>query len=148
MSDEIEFRGGFHIRKDSGQDIQFEHTTKPTTFKADLTASVPKGPTPGSITATVAGVNVDLSQLTTPGFCWIMNHDPTNYVEYGIWDPEGSKFYPLGELGPMEFVPLKLSRNIQREYMTGTGTTGADTNRLRIKANTASCEVSVNAFER
>jgi hypothetical protein len=105
------------------------------------------GPTPGAIAVTTAGVDVDLSGLTTPGWCEIRNLDATNFVTYGIWDPEGAKFYPLGELSPGHQVVLKLSRDIEEEFGTGSGTTGANTNRLRIKADTASCNVFVGAFE-
>jgi hypothetical protein len=57
-------------------------------------------------------------------------------------------FYPLIELLPGESYVFRLSRNIQEQYAgTGTGTTAPD-NRLRIKANGASCVVLVEAFEK
>ncbi len=140
MANEIQVRASLQIKKDN-----LDYSSKPTSFKADMTGS--KGPSPGALTATVDGIDVDFSELTTPGMCRIQNLDPDNFVEYGIWDPEGSTFYPLGELLPGESYPLRLSRNLQEEFMTGTGTTGADTNRLRIKADTASCDVVVEAFE-
>lgn len=118
---------------------------RPTSFTATVTGT--KGPTPGAISATLAGTQVDLSELTQPGLCRIMNLDATNFVEYGIWDTENSVFFPLGELLPGESYVLRLSRNIQEEYTgTGTGTT-APTNKLMFKANTAACVVLVEAFE-
>ena len=93
------------------------------------------------------GTDVDFSELTIPGLCRLMNLDATNFIEFGIWDPEGGVFYPLGEIGPGKTYTIKLSRNLQEEFGTGTGTTGADTNRLRIKADTAACNVLVEAFE-
>lgn len=115
------------------------------TFNSDVAGA--KGPVPGAFSVTIAGTDVDLSELTTPGWCEIRNIDPTNFITYGIWDPEGAKFYPLGELLPGEQNVVRLSRDLQEEFGTGTGTTGANTNRLRIKADTATAQVYVGAFE-
>ncbi len=68
-------------------------------------------------------------------------------MEYGIKDPGTGYFYPLGEVGPGEEWPLKLSRNILEAYFSGTGTTG-DVDYFWLKANTAACYVTVSAFER
>lgn len=141
MSNEVTVRVSLQIRKG-----ELDYRSYPTQFQAD--ASVGEGPTPGLVLATTAGVSVDLTELSTPGFCWMQNLDATNYVTYGIWDPENSTFFPIGELLPGEFVMLRLARDIEEEYGTGTGTTGANTNRLRLKADTASCHVRVEAFEK
>lgn len=142
MANEATIRAQLTLKKG-----EIDYRSNPTVFLADVTGT--KGPTPGAIACAVApGTDVDLSELTTPGFCVLHNLDSTNYVTYGIWDPEGGKFYPLGELLAGEFTVVRLSRNIQEEYGTGTGTTGADTNRLRIVADTAACNVFVGAFEK
>ena len=118
---------------------------QPTSFIADM--SEQRGPTPGLVAVTVSGVNVDLSALTAPGMCRIMNLDATSWVEYGVYDPETTKFYPLGEVGPGETYVLRLSRHIGVELgPTGTGTSGPTTNRLRIKGLSAACDVVVEAF--
>ena len=145
MSNEARVQSSLTIRKTSGTVTQLDYRSAPTTFTVDVTGT--KGPVPGAISATVAGTDVDFGELTQPTLCVLHNQDATNFVEYGIWDPEGSTFYPLGELGPGESYVLKLSRNIQEQYQTGTGTTGDDTNRLRFKADTAACNISVEAFE-
>ncbi len=107
-----------------------------------------KGPTPGSFDASVDGTDVSLSELTTFGLCRIINYDTSNFVDVGIWDPETVKFYPIVRLLAGEFFVMRLSPDLQEEFAgTGTGTTGADTNRLRIKADTAICNVSVEAYE-
>lgn len=125
-----------------------DYASRPSSFNADV-GSGAAGPTPGIVVATVQGVSVDLTKITTPGgFCRIINLDPTNFVEVGIWDPEGATFYPLMELLAEEFYVIRLARNLQQEYGTGTGTTGAGTNRLRLKADTASCDVVVEAFDK
>jgi len=120
------------------------YQSQPTAFTADV--STAKGPTPGVVVATTAGVNVDLSVLTVPGFCRIMNLDSTNFVEVGIWD--GSTFYPMLDILAGHFVTVMLSASLGDEFGTGTGTSGPGINRLRVKADTASCNVVVEAFER
>jgi len=92
-------------------------------------------------------VNVDFSQLTTPGLCRVMNQDATNYYEIGIWDPDNSKFFPMLEVLPGESFVVRLARSLQEEFQTGTGTTGEAVNRLRVKANGASVEALIEAFE-
>jgi hypothetical protein len=146
MSNEARIQTSLNIQKSSGTIQQLDYRSSPNSYQVDVTGA--KGPTPGAMSASVAGTDVDFSQLTQPTLCLLHNQDGTNFVEYGVWDPEGSKFYPLGELGPGEVHVLKLSRNLQEEYGTGTGTTGANTNRLRLKADTAACNVFVGAFEK
>ena len=116
-----------------------------TTFTADVTGI--KGPTPGALAVSVTGTNVDLSQLTTPGWCKITNLSTVNFVEWGIYDPETTKFYPVGEIPAGKWTVFKFSRNFAWEYGVGTGTSGAETNVLRLRADTAACNVSVEAYE-
>ncbi len=119
----------------------------PTSFTADVSGT--DGPTPGAITVTLAGIDVDLSELTTFGFCRIHNMDSTNFIDVGIIDPETEKFYPIMRLLAGEGYVLRLSPDLQEEFGTGagTGTTGANTNRLHAKADTAACNVIFDAFE-
>lgn len=147
MADEATIRSSLQIRKDDGAGlVQLDYRSQPTAFQADVTGVL--GPTPGAFVATTAGTDVDLTELTTPGLCRISNLDATNYVTVGIWDPEGNTFYPADEVLPGESYVKRLARDIEEEYGTGAGTTGANTNRLRIKANTAACNVLVEAFEK
>lgn len=140
MADEAVLRTSLAIRKGN-----VDYSSKPAGFSADVTGE--KGPTPGAVAVTTYGTDISLSQLTTPGFVRLMNLDATNYVEYGIYYTAGNKFLPLGEIGPGESYVLKFSRNLFEDYAgTGTGTS-ADVNTFRIKANTASCNVLVEAFE-
>lgn len=148
MAGEIQVSAGLTIRQlDASGNILLQYTSLPAAFLADMTGA--KGPVPGAFTAATTGTDVDLSELTTPGVCIIKNFDDTNYVTYGMWDPESNLFYPLGEVQPGEAWPLRLSRFISQEYGTGTGTgtAGPSTNKLRIIANAAACNVSVEAFE-
>lgn len=147
MADEATINCSLQIRKvDSTTNLTLiDYQSRPSRFLADVNGT--KGPSPGSLTIPVGGEAIDLGEFVTPGLCRIMNMDPTNYVEYGIWDPILDIFYPFGELLPGEITVFRFSRNIQEEYSgTGTGTTGPD-NRFFMKANTADCVVLVEAFE-
>ena len=147
MANEATVRSSLKILKTDSTTgrVLLDASPKPTAFTVDVAGT--KGPVPGAVNVTTAGVNIDFSELTTPALCRIMNFDSTNFLEYGIWDPEGGTFYPLGEVGPGETYVIKLSRNLQEEFGTGTGTSGANTNRLRLKADTAAVEATVEAFE-
>lgn len=140
MANEVQVRNSLILR--SGN---IDYSSKPTTFNGDMSGA--KGPTPGAIEVSVAGIDVDLSELTVPGYCVLHNLDDTNYVDVGIWDPDYSLFYPLLELRAGEIYVLRLSRNLASEYGTGAGTAGASNNTLRLKANAAACDVVVEAFE-
>jgi len=122
-----------------------DYQSRPTDFRMDVNGT--KGPTPGALTATPTGVDVDFSQLVSPALTFIKNLDSTNEVSVGIWDPETGKFYPVMRIKPGQGWPICLDPNLGFEY-TGTGTvTGARTNRLRIKSMGAPANVSVESFE-
>lgn len=144
MSSEAQIRSSLQIRKNN-----LTYQSQPTAFVADVSGT--NGPTPGAFTVPVAGIAVDLSKLTTPGLCRIMNLDLTNYVEYGIKDVSGvgiGLFYPLGEILPGESYVIRLSRNITEEYTaTGTGTTPKNFDNFWFKAHVAPVNVLVEAFE-
>ena len=139
VADEVQVRSSLQILKKTGEFTLIDYRSQPTVFKTDITGV--KGPLPGAVAVSTAGIEIDLSQLTVPGFCRLMNQDGTNYVTYGILDADGNTFHALGELGPGESYVLKLARDI------GLGT-GTGYESLFIKADTASCNVLVEAFER
>lgn len=131
---------------DANNNILLDYQSRPTSFRVDVSEA--RGPTPGTILATTDGVDVDLSLLTTPGLCRVTNLDDTNYVVFGRWDNDNTLFYPMIEVGPSESYIFKLAQDIGSEY-SGTGTVeGGNTSTLRVKADTASCYVLVEAFER
>lgn len=141
MADEATVRSSLQIENNG-----LNYRSHPTSYQATVTGT--KGPTPGAVTATVDGVNVSLSELGTPGFCVIRNLDQTNYIDVGIWNVSISEYQPFLEIGPEEHQIIKLSREFGESLgETGTGTVGSDIH-LRIRANTASCEVYVGAFEK
>lgn len=148
MADEATIRSQLLILKaDDGGRILLQYDSRPSAFTATVTGT--KGPTPGAITVPTAGVDVDLSGLTIPGLCRFMNNDDVNFVTYGIWDPAGVRFYPLGEILPHETFVLRLSRDIRDETGTGDpGTAVLDTdNKLRFKASVAAVVCMVEVFE-
>lgn len=146
MSNEASVTSGLRINGGDADPLQYQ--SLPQAFNADV--SVGRGPSPGIITVPTIGVAADFSALTQAGLCRIMNLDNTNYVEYGITDPESNLFYPLGELLAGESYVFRLSRNLAEEH-AGTGsssaTVGPDTNTFWLRADTASCDVLLEAFD-
>jgi hypothetical protein len=140
MSNEATVRNSLQIKTGN-----LDYRPQPTQFTLDAADDI--GPTPGAMLATTTGlgVEVDLSVITAagavPGLCRVHNLDDTNYVELGIYD--GVEFNPLLEIGPGEFYPFKLSRDL---FYGGAGT--AVVNQLRVRADTASCRVIVDVFGR
>lgn len=98
-------------------------------WQADLATS--KGPSIGAQTISVAGEDIDLSELTTPGIAIIKNLDKANFVEIGINAPTDG-FVPLAELLPGEEYVIRFSRNL------GT---------LHMRANTAQVVVGLDVFQ-
>lgn len=142
MANEVTVRVSLQIKKDA-----LYHTSIPTGYSDDM--SVAKAPSPGGLTIPVYGKIIPLTEIDTPGYCWMQNLDETNYVEYGVYDAQTDVFYPFGELLPGGKPQLVyLSRNFREEYVgTGTGTT-SEGNHLYMKADTADCNVVIYAFER
>lgn len=142
MSDEATIRQMVQIVV-NGRKI---YTPSAASFKIDVSTS--KGPTPGSVTATAGGVDVDLSHLTVPGLCHIINYSTTDYLEYGIYDSSSGVFYPLGEVAAESEYVFEFSRNLFDEF-SGTGTLAASsTNKFRVRGGSSVVECAVNAFEK
>ena len=140
MANEATVRVSLTIRKGN-----VFYQSRPEAFLADV--SVGKGPVPGAKTCNSGELDIDFAELTNPGLCRLSNLSSEGYLEYGIWDPETSVFYPLGEILPGESYIIRLSRNFGEEYSgTGTGTTAA-TNRFRVKGIAGSTVALVEAFE-
>lgn len=149
MANEGQVRNSLTVLKTDGSGKTIlDYRSNPTAYTVDVTGS--KGPTPGAITVSTAGTDVDLSELTTPGLCRIANVSVLSYMEVGIWDPAAGRLYLMMELDPGESNVIKLSRDIQEETGTGDpGTAVLDTdNRLRLKAIGASGVALVEAFEK
>lgn len=142
MSNEIQVMSSLTVNAGTVQ-----HRSPKTAYNDDMTGR--KGPCVGTISVSTAGTEIPMTQITVPGYIELTNLDSANFVEYGIWDTETVRFFPLGELRPGgKPQVLFLSRNLLQQYEgTGTGTTAA-TNKFWLKANGASCNVTVSLFER
>ena len=145
MANEARVTVGLSILKRSGA-VTILDEKYMAVFTPTVTGT--KGPSPGALTIPVYGKVIPLTELTTPGLCMLRNLDATNYVEWGLYDPQIDQFYPLGEIQPGESYVLRFSRNIREQYEgTGTGTTAVGGVEFFMKANAADVVVSVEAFE-
>lgn len=140
MANEATIRVGLFI--DKGQ-LQFR--SHPSEFRADVAGQ--KGPVPGAFTIPAGGnLDIDFSELVQPGLAVLRNIDTVNYCTYGVWD--GTEFYPVGELLPGEFYPIRFSRWLGRSQgASGTGTADTGTYTLRFRADIGAVVASVEAFE-
>lgn len=130
---------GCSLRIRSGN---INYTSAPSTFRADVSEST--GPTPGEISVGQYGVNVSLTNITTPGLCRIQNRSDTWPVLVGIHD--GLIFFPLMEILPTECYVIRLWRHLGDE-LTGTGTgTPSDDNRFHLKSVGGTARVCVEVF--
>lgn len=121
-----------------------DEQSRPNQFTADMNGT--KGPTPGLITVPTTGIVVNLSALSAMGgMCRFHNRSTLNFVTVGVFD--GSRFYPLMELKAGEFDRLRLSRYLNQEFIGSGSGTNADVNALMIIADTAACEVKVEAYD-
>jgi len=144
MSNEATVQSSLRISKGN-----LKYQSQPSQFQADV--SVGNGPTPGAVTVSKFGTDINLSQLAAPGLCRLMNLDATNYVEWGAYDLDSplGQFTPVGELLPGESIVIRLSRFLGKQLGTGSGTPSIDTGiTLRLKAHGASCICLVEAFDR
>jgi hypothetical protein len=139
MANEATFRTSLQITKGN-----LNYQSQPTAFSGNVSAS--RGPVPGFLVIPTTGLDISFTGLTTPAYCWMQNLDTTNFVTYGIYDPDTAEFYPLGEILPGEFYTLRISRQLGLEYGTGAGSTGSGTT-LRFKADTASVNVRIDCFD-
>lgn len=139
MTREADVRISMGIRKGN-----IDYRSNPTNFTADVSGT--KGPSPGALTISTSGEDVDFSELVQPGLCLFHNLDASNRVDIGAWD--GVEFIPLFEMLPGEFFIMRISRNlgISTGAVPGTGSTDSG-NTLRLKSYGAACNVTVEAFE-
>lgn len=91
--------------------------------------STPFGTSPGII-ATTTDTAIDLSVLSSPGWCVLFNIDDTNYVVVGPDNGSGA-MVPTWILGPGEFASMRL-------YPTVI---------LRCQAHTADCDLQTLFLE-
>jgi hypothetical protein len=81
-----------------------------------------------NIPTTAGGTVISTSEVTTLGYMYVVNLDPTNFVKYG--PTSGGSIVDFGKLKPGEHAVLRL--------MTGIS--------LRFIADTAACDVLVVVY--
>lgn len=140
MANEATVNASLQIRKGN-----LLYRSQPASFRATVTGE--KGPVPGAVTVSQDGVDVDLSQLTTPGLCRLQNLSTTYRVLYGVREPDTSLSYLPFQLLPGEIAVVRFSEFLGEEVQgTGTGT-GTPNATFRIKALGGEAVVVVEAFE-
>ena len=148
MADEARITSSLNVRKLSSTGrVILEYQSRPNSFQADVSGR--KGPVPGAVRVeTMPGTNISFGELTQPALCRIGNLDLTNFLTVGIWDQDNSVFFPLMEILPEENYVIRLTRYLQEEFGTGTGTHPQGSNNyLRLVADTAALNALVEAFE-
>lgn len=142
MANEISVRSSLQIKNGN-----LTYLGQPTAFTANMVGT--KGPTPGYVSATAAGVSVSLAALSIlGGMCRIMNDDIAGTIlEYGIYDTVTHKFYPLGEALAGETYILRLSRYLGAEFGTSPGTHTTGTTSLYVKGIGQAVNCLVEAFD-
>ena len=139
MANEARVSCGLQIRSNNT-----DFRAYPSSFQADVTEGT--GPSPGEFSVGPYGVAVDLSQITTPGLCWVQNRSTTLSVILGIHD--GTSFFPMLEFLQGEAFPMRLWRHLGDEF-TGTGTgSPSDVNRLWVMCEGGTARIFVGAFGR
>ena len=149
MSKEARLAGGMQIRKTVNGINVIDHRPAFSGFTADVDGAA--GPSPGSINVGPNGTNVSFAQLTEPGWCEIYNMDDAQTVQWGLWDPNTTTFYPLGELEPGHGIVYKFSRNFGERHDEGVGTGTPGTGQVMLRFYSGGVDfvvVYIGAFER
>jgi hypothetical protein len=146
MANEATVRNGLSITNVTT--AKFNYRSPQQGFSADVSGVI--GPTPGGLTVSLSGTDIDLSKLTAlGGLVEIINYDLTNRVEIGIYETATGTFYPFLELLAGESTVTRLSRNATEQFdgtVTGTGTF-AENNTIRAKAYGAAVSIFFGAFD-
>lgn len=120
MANEISITSGIRVLNGS---MNFPSNSKTVSF----TQTAIGGPTPGQITVGTSEESTAFPELTTEGWLWMQNLDPTNYVQWGFSTGVYGGRMEAGETaGPFRMEP---------------GLT------LYLKANTAACKCLIYGFE-
>lgn len=96
-------------------------------FTADMAGS--KAGVPGAVSVATSQQDIDLSALSSMGWCRIENTDPTNYVDYG--PKSGGVMVDFGRLLPGEATVFRFKPGVT----------------LRMVANAAAVVVLITAAE-
>lgn len=81
-----------------------------------------QGPSPGFLTATTTGIQIDTSKITNLSFGIFTNLSTTARLQLGVKDTSSGNFEPFAELDPLESWPIPLARILGTEETGGAGT--------------------------
>ena len=107
-------------------DYSFPRYSKNKTIVQDALG----GPVPGTVSIGTSEEDVDLSELTTEGWIYLENLDDANFIQWGAKDGSGN----MQEIG-------RLEAGESAQFRMEPGAT------LRMKADTAACQVLILCFE-
>jgi len=124
MSDEIRMNMQVTVNKSAAS---FSKTALNSNKTFDQTGV--GGPSPGRVSLTTSDTAISLAGLSTPGLVVITNHDATNYCEFG--PTSGGAIVKM----------IKLLPGMSAVFYLAAGVS------LRGQANTATCVISVDAYE-
>lgn len=119
MANEITVTAGIRVVNGNSS---FQQASKSKSFDQAAIG----GPTPGAISVGTAEESTAFPELTTEGWLFMQNNDPTNYVQWGF-----STGVYGGRLKAGEFALFRTEPALT----------------LFLKANTAACNVLVYGFE-
>lgn len=88
------------------------------------------GGAPGFVEVGTSEEDIDLSEITTLGWCFMRNLDSTNFVEWGKKDGSNN-MQAIGRMGPGEPALFRLNQGVT----------------LRMKADTAACNVQILVWD-
>lgn len=119
MANEITVSAGLHVLNGNSS---FSQPSKSKSFDQAAIG----GPTPGAISVGTSEESTAFPELTTEGWLFMHNNDPTNYVQWGF-----STGVYGGRLKAGEYALFRMEPALT----------------LYLKANTAACNVLVYGFE-
>jgi hypothetical protein len=130
MANEAQINSLLQVKKEG-----VDYRSLPSSFQADVAGSG-FGPYPGLVQATTAaaGIEVDLTVFTTPGYFSAHNIHLSNYAIIGVHD--GSTFHGLLEVLAGEIY----TGRVWQDILTGGKT-------LRVKSSTGTVPIIMDIFE-
>ncbi len=153
MANEANIRSGLNIQKfsASGSGIVVLDERYGRTFRVDVDNSF--GPSPGAINVDAEGTNVSWAEFVarglTPDICVISNlevNNDDNYIVVGRYDSATSRFYPFMRVYPGEEYVIRLSPDVDTEFVGTSTLADTPTSTLRLYSFSASCPARVDAY--
>lgn len=94
-----------------------------------------------------SGTDVDVSLLSSPGWCRVYNADDTQWVQLGIYEPDTDTFYPLMRFGPGQGTVIPLDPYVGQE-VTGSTVQPGYNSTIRLRSQTSEVLFVMEALNR